>query len=254
MKWLLLLFMMLGSANASQRIYMTSLDWPPYSGKDLPEYGTSVSIAKAAFAAMGYELVVDFKPWVRTVASASKQDKYIGYFPEYWFDSEQFVFSDSIGSGPLGLVQNQKKPIEWTNLDDLKKYRIGVVQGYVNTEQFDALVLNGTLTVEASVSDSRNVNKVAKSRLDAAVIDVNVLKYLIDADSRSQVLKERLEMNSRLLEEKQLYLAFKNTPEGKNWRDIFNQGLKLIQRDEAMINSTQESEGKPHTTEALNLE
>lgn len=40
-------------------------------------------------------------------------------------------------------------------------------------------------------------------------------------------------MNERLLENKEIYLAFKNTPEGQNWRDVFNQGLKKI--DTALI-------------------
>lgn len=254
MKWWILPLMAFGCASANQRVYMTSLDWPPYAGQSLSDNGTSVSVAKAAFAAMGYELVVEFKPWVRTVASASKQDKYIGYFPEYWFDSEEFVFSESIGSGPLGLVQNRNKPIQWQNLEDLKQYRIGVVQGYVNTAQFDALVTNETLTVEASVSDSRNIHKVAKNRLDAAVIDIHVLAYLIDTDPRSEVLKDRLEMNSQLLEEKQLYLAFKNTPEGKNWRDVFNQGLQLIKQDEIASYMPKEARLESHRKAAFGSE
>ncbi|MEF1291730.1 substrate-binding periplasmic protein [Vibrio sp. M260118] len=216
------------SVKANQQVYMTSLEWPPYSGEDLEQRGVSVAVAKAAFLAMGYELVVEFKPWVRSVALASKTDRYAGYFPEYYFDTDEFVFSDSIGTGPLGLVENRQSPISWSQVDDLREYRIGVVQGYVNTAEFDALVAQGLISVEASANDIRNIYKVAKGRLDAAVIDSNVLDYLISIDQRAEMLAERVRMNERLLETKQIYLAFKNTPEGHNWRKIFNQGLEKI--------------------------
>jgi len=227
MKWWLVLFFMCSSAQA-QKVYMTSLDWPPYSGETLVENGLSVAIAREAFAVMGYELVVEFKPWVRTVTTASKREKYIGYFPEYAFETEDFVFSDSIGSGPLGFVQNSERPILWSELIDLSDYRIGVVQGYINTQAFDALVEKGELSVEAAENDILNIYKVAKGRVELAVIDANVLRYLIEIDPRREVLQSRVEMNRQLLEVKHLYLAFKNTPEGYSWRRIFNQGLRQI--------------------------
>ncbi len=43
-------------------IRFSSLDWPPYSGSSLSGQGANVIGAKAAFAAMGYELEVVFYP------------------------------------------------------------------------------------------------------------------------------------------------------------------------------------------------
>jgi ABC-type amino acid transport substrate-binding protein len=245
MKWCLLwATLFCSSVAAEQKVYMTSLEWPPYSGADLPENGYSVAIAREAFAAMGYELVVDFQPWVRAVALATKSDRYMGYFPEYFFETSDFVFSDSIGSGPLGFVENTRFPIEWQSLSDLRFLRIGVVQGYVNTKEFDQMVAEGHLQVEASANDTRNIHKVAKGRLDAAVIDPNVLEYLISVDVREGLLRKRLRMNARLLENKQLYMAFKNQPEGKAIRDIFNQGLEKIDIDSIVSRLKQPTDNK----------
>ncbi|MCG9598047.1 transporter substrate-binding domain-containing protein [Vibrio sp. Isolate25] len=230
MKWYLWLWAVVFSSmvTANQKIYMTSLEWPPYSGTDLPENGYSVAVAREAFAAMGYELVVDFQPWVRAVALASKSDKYVGYFPEYYFENSEFIFSDPIGSGPLGLVENTRYPVRWETLSDLKHFRIGVVQGYINTTEFDNMVKAGELQVEASANDARNIHKVAKGRLDVAVIDPNVLEYLISIDVRESLLRKRLRMNAKLLENKMLYMAFKNQPQGQSINKIFNQGLEKI--------------------------
>ncbi|MFW7523102.1 substrate-binding periplasmic protein [Vibrio ostreicida] len=238
MKSLLLCSILLFSSlsMAKPQVFMTSLEWPPYSGSELPEQGFSVAVAKAAFAAMGYELVVEFQPWVRAVALATKEDKYIGYFPEYYFETKDFLFSESIGNGPLGLVENTRFPVKWQTLDDLTLLSIGVVQGYINTTEFDEMVKKGELQVEASADDARNIHKVAKGRLDVAVIDSNVLDYLISVDIRAGLLKKRLQMNPRLLEDKELYMAFNNSESGLTWRNIFNQGLKKIQNSQSPVN------------------
>ncbi len=234
---------------SSQRVHMTSLDWPPYSGEELAENGVSIAIAREAFAVMGYELVVEFKPWVRTVTLASKQDKYIGYFPEYKFDTDEFVFSDSIGQSLLGFVEPLDSRVEWATLDDLSMQRIGIVQGYVNTEEFDGYALEGRLQVEAAINDLKNVYKVAKGRLDLAVIDQNVLHYLISNDPRREVLQARLAFNERLLENKDIVLAFRNTQQGRHWKEVFNQGLKQVDID-IIIERLSHSE---HLHQAVNL-
>ncbi|NOH71090.1 amino acid ABC transporter substrate-binding protein [Vibrio pectenicida] len=230
MKWLLLCWLGIipSLVLASNKVYMTSLDWPPYSGENLRENGYSIAIAREAFSVMGYDLIVDFEPWVRAVSLATKSEKYIGYFPEYIFDTQDFVFSDSIGSGPLGLVENSNSPVKWSKLVDLKTLRIGVVQGYVNTKEFDDMVANGEINIEASSNDTMNIHKVAKRRLDAAVIDSNVLEHLISEDTQEAFLRQYLQMNTKLLDNKQIHVAFRNEPKGIDLKMIFNQGLEKI--------------------------
>jgi polar amino acid transport system substrate-binding protein len=209
-------------------LYLTSLEWPPYSGKKLAEQGASIAVAKAAFSSMGHELVVEFYPWSRAVKLASDDEKYVGYFPEYYYESQEFVFSEPMGQGPLGLVQGKTKPISWEKVSDLSKYKLGVVQDYINTEELDALIASGEISAQAVVSDDKNVQKVAAGRIDAAVIDANVLNYLLTNEPSLKGLADKVEMNDTLLVNKELHIAFENTHEGKKWRDIFNEGLKKI--------------------------
>lgn len=180
---------------------------------------------------MGYELEVDFNPWSRTVASVAKKDLYIGYFPEYFFETDSFVFSEPIGTGPLGFVEAIAKPILWQSLQDLTDYRLGVVQGYKNTAELDELIEKGEVDWEAEIDDRHNIYKVAKGRLDLAVIDVNVFEYLVATDARADILKSRVKMNERLLLDAELFVAFKNTEQGRRWRGVFNEGLKQVDID-----------------------
>ena len=212
-------------------VRLTSLEWPPYSGKQLDHQGASVAVAKAAFAAMGYQLEVDFFPWSRTVSLArNNSTAYAGYFPEYYADdiAQQFIYSDEIGSGPLGFVEQSQKPVNWSTLNDLKDYRIGIVQDYVNTKEFDAMAESGQLTTEAVINDKSNLLKVINGRLDLAVIDRNVMDYLFKTDRSLRNKAARANFNTRLLANKKLYICFKKTPQGQKLAEIFNQGLARI--------------------------
>ncbi|MCD8522104.1 MAG: transporter substrate-binding domain-containing protein [Saccharospirillaceae bacterium] len=210
-------------------VYLTSLSWPPYSDPQMAEQGASVAVAKAAFAAMGYNLVVEFYPWSRAVHLAKDQgSKYAGYFPEYYSDdiATEFTFSEAMGSGPLGFVQPAAKPVSWSSLDDLKAYQVGVVKDYVNTADFDAMVAAGQLKVSEVISDKNNIQKAAFGRIDLAVIDKNVLEYSVKTDPDLVKVKDKISFNDKLLEDKKLFICFKKDKQAM--ADIFNEGLKKI--------------------------
>ena len=231
-RWLLPLLMTLlfsAQSGAENTVYLTSLSWPPYSDPQMAEQGASIAVARAAFAAMGYKLVVDFYPWRRAVYLAKDQEsKYAGYFPEYYSESiaQEFIFSAEVGSGPLGFVQPAAKPVAWSELADLKSYRIGVVQDYVNTAGFDSMVAAGQLKVSEVISDKSNIQKAAFSRIDLAVIDKNVLEYSVKTDPDLIKLKDKISFNDKLLEDKKLFICFKKNQQAI--ADIFNEGLKKI--------------------------
>lgn len=219
------------SSHADKTVYLTSLDWPPYSGNTLKEQGASVAVAKAAFKAMGYNLVVEFLPWSRAVNLAKQPgSKYMGYFPEYYSDdvAKEFAYSDAMGTGPLGFAQNAKKPVNWNSLDDLSNFSIGVVRDYVNTTEFDSRVASGKIKVIPVSADVNNMQKVAAGRIDMAVVDKNVMNYLFANDPKLASMKGKASFNSKLLEDKKLYVCFKNSGQGTKLRDIYNQGLQKI--------------------------
>lgn len=218
-------------AGDDKVVHLTSLDWPPYSGKDLPGGGASVQVARAAFEAMGYTLKVDFFPWSRTVTLAKDQDsKYAGYFPEYYSArvAKSFHYSDVMGSGPLGFAERTNNPVEWRTHDDLGQYPIGIVQDYVNEAEFDTRVADGRIRAQAVTSDATNLVKLVNGRIDLAVVDRNVMEYLVETDHRLQKKAGQLQFNQRMLEEKTLYICFKKTAMGEELLNVFNEGLTKI--------------------------
>ncbi len=230
-----LLLMLSVFSWSDKTIYLTSLDWPPYSGKTLKDQGASIAVAKAAFKAMGYDLQVDFYPWSRAVNLAESEDnKYAGYFPEYYSAdiAKNFIFSEPMGNGPLGFVENVSKPVTWNHLKDLSSYSIGVVQDYVNTQEFDEKVASGEIKAQTVISDKNNMLKVAHGRIDLAVVDKNVMAYLFATDNQLQPLKDNVQFNRTLLEDKKLYICFKKSQ--SEVAKIFNEGVKKINVTEIM--------------------
>jgi len=225
-----------GTARAADgTVKMTTLEWPPYVGADLSGLGASTAVVKAAFAAMGHSLEVEVLPWNRAVQTAKDgQGGVVAYYPEYYSaDLEgDFIFSDPIGSGPLGFVENADNPVPWSSLDDLEGMTIGVVDGYVNTAEFDARVASGAIQGEAVASDLINLRKVARGRIPMAVIDQNVMNHIAATDE--SVDPATIRFNDRLLEDKSLHVAFRRSPEGEAMAEILNEGLKKIDVDAIM--------------------
>lgn len=220
-----------GARAEEAAVRLTSLDWPPYAAASgLTQNGASVAVAHAAFAAAGYRLEVAFYPWQRAVQMGTADPDYAGYFPEYFSASlqDRCAFSAPMGSGPLGFAERREAPVAWTTLDDLRGIPIGTVQGYVNTDEFDARAASGALKVDAAPDDATNLRKLAAGRIGLAVIDRFVLDYLLRADPALQPHRDALAFNPRLLEDKGLFVCFQKTARGLALRQAFDAGLAKV--------------------------
>ena len=228
-------------------VRLATLDWPPYNGARLPEQGINTAVVRAAFEAVGYRLEIGFYPWSRAVSLADSDPAYIGYFPEYYADRlrHQYWLSDPAGNGPLGLAERKDHPIAWNTLDDLSRYRIGVVQDYVNTAEFDARVAQGVQRVDVAVSDALNLKKLAGGRFPLAIVDPRVFEYLIYHDPELRAVGNQLQMNPHLLDEKALYVCFRRSPDGEQAVKLFNEGLKKIDVNAVVEKAWHEQQGQP---------
>nr|WP_313906135.1 hypothetical protein [Shewanella algae] len=98
--FVLLLLLYSGSPVArADTLQLSSLNWPPYTGQMLEQQGACVAVVKAALAAMGHDLKVNFYPWSRAVKLADMPGSpYLGYFPEYYHQSDKFIFQSPLAS------------------------------------------------------------------------------------------------------------------------------------------------------------
>lgn len=213
----------------AETVTLTSLEWPPYSGKELPNQGTAIDVARAAFQAAGHTLRVEFFPWSRTIATVHASDHHVGYLPEYQYNTDDFVMSAPIGTSTVGFAERTSAPVHWDDLDDLSTVTIGVVQDYANTADLDARIAAGSIQVSEAITDSQNLLKLAAGRVDLAVIDPAVLAHLRSHDPRVRAISDQLQMNPKILDTQTLHVAFENTEAGQRWLAIFNEALAGIE-------------------------
>lgn len=238
LKILIIMFLLLvssvsGKAFAGSTVYLASLDWPPYVGENLPEKGTSAQIIRKAFAAMGYELEILFLPWKRSMRMVDRNNKVVGYFPEYYSEARagRYLFSDSYGCSPVGLLEPKKKPVSWKNVDDFSNLHVGFVAGYVNTPELDLAVANGTIKADFAPNDKSNIMKVMKGRIDCAVVDPLVYEYLSATDHEVGKLSNKVQIASREFGVNELYVAFRKDTQGLYYSRILNEGLRKIDHE-----------------------
>jgi len=193
------------AAFSSDRVIkLATLNWAPYVEESLENYGFTSEIVSEVFKKAGYQVKIDFMPWVRVLTEV-KAGEYDAMYPAYYSEerSRIYALSQPISKGLLVLCKRSDEKIKYKTLLDLKPYKIGVVRGYVNTPEFDSAAYLNKKTVN---NDKQNLLKLLSGRIDLAVID----KY-----TANQIIKTciphaagKLNFLEPPLDNKSLYIGF----------------------------------------------
>lgn len=222
-------FVALVEPACAKVVHLYTLEWPPYTTQT-DGHGGSDAVVRAAFTAMGYEVDVHYVPWQRAIAGVRHDPAVDGVFPTYQSDERNSYcyWSHAIGQSPVGFAERSDAPISWQTLDDLVQAQLGAVQGFVNTPEFDARVAKGSLSVEKATDDTANLRKLLAGRIQAAVIDRNVMRYLLASEPDLRGKAAQLQFNKHLLENKPLFVCFRKDPAGAVLAADMDEGLKKI--------------------------
>ena len=210
---------------------LTTLEWAPYTGANLQGKGfISVAIVDAMKLA-GANAEVKFFPWARAVRLVDTDPAYVGFFPAYYSRDRatRYLYSDPVGTSNVVFLERFDAPVKWDSYDDLQGKRLGVVRGYVNTEELDARIAQKTLRAEEVVDDRSNILKLAAGRLDLAVIDSQIYQHLASTDPEVARVAPLLKINAKVLEVKNLYVCFQRSPAGVQAQRALNTGLRKLQ-------------------------
>lgn len=231
MRRIALLLLLVSAFAKADTLHMVSLSWPPYTGPALQYQGPVIERLREAIASQGQHLSVDFLPWQRALLLMRTPSQYMALGPAYDAPSrrERFIQSDVVGYSPLGIAYRRGNPVQWQSLSDLHKFRIGVVRDYLNTDAFDTDIRTGRQPVDYADTDRQNLLKLAYGRVDAIVIDRQVLYFLLAEDPTLAPFRGDILMADKLLANKPLYISFRNSAAGHHWRDLLNKGLKATQ-------------------------
>ncbi len=178
--------------GAPQKIKITTLDWPPYIGETICNQGWVQQFTIALLATRGYEITSSFLPWARTIMVAETGRADVLY-PEYYIEPDapsdvikgtkrldHLALSKSFPGGPIAFMKRRGEPDKFKgNLLNLRGEKIGVVRGYQNTPEFDALMDKGVFDISQAVDDLMNVRKLVGHRINLIVGDPAVIAYSV---------------------------------------------------------------------------
>lgn len=246
---------------AEQKVTLATTQWPPYVSNDLKSNGYVAEIVTEAFKRAGYGVVFKYYPWPDALAS-TRSGKVTGLFPLYRDSGREadFLFSDPLAKSPLGLFKRSalpgKTPLSASMakeeeitypvdprvdreaaLKGLSDYAFGVVRGYANppvigTESFE---------VVRAVNDRENMENLMEGRIDLAVMDRRVGRYLIRQHHLGK--KDQVTFMEPPLAVRPLFLAIsKNTPDPEKMISAFNRALSSMAED-GVLKRIRESHG-----------
>ena len=229
--------------NPKQTLHLATLDWPPYIGNNLCNKGWVYQFSIALLNSKGYSVYIEFLPWARAVRNVELGKADI-LMPEYFIEDtapsdyvngktrrELLGLSNSFKGGEIAFLKRKGDTDRFTgNLKSLKGQKIGVVRGYQNTPEFDAMMDNGEFEVITSVDDLQLVKLLTAKRVDLVIGDPQALKSSVAYSSltkpEKQSLLSSIEQESIPLQYNSLYFAI--SKRAHNWllvlEDI-NEGL-----------------------------
>lgn len=211
-------------------MHLASTSWPPYSDAQLPGGGAATEVIREAFAAAGRKVTVDFYPWRRTMFMAREDRRTDGFFPAYYSDAraKEFLVSPAIAISLVGFAQRPDAPVQWQTLADLKRYRIAVVDGYYNPGGLDAMIANGAIKVDKMRDDALALGLVGAGRLRLAVVERNVLNYLLRTNPQLKSYRGDIAFNPHVLDTLTVHLMFRRSARGRMLLRDFIRGLHAI--------------------------
>ena len=237
------------NAGAKKKVSLSTLEWAPYIGQNICNQGWVQQLTVALLVSQGYEVTISFYPWARTISMAEKGRVDI-LFPEYFIEpaapsdvikgtkrTDHLALSEPIPGGPIALLKrkNFDSPFKG-NLEVLKGERIGVVRGYQNTPEFDALMDSDFFRIDNSVDDLMNAIKLSKNRINYIVGDPSVIFFSVKTGKHlSKKMKasilDMIEIVEPPLQYNNLYYAVsKKNPEWKTLLKTLNEAIASFKK------------------------
>lgn len=226
--------------GADKKIWITTLDWPPYIGQDICRQGWVQQFAVALLVSQGYEVKSTFYPWARTINVAEKGEADILYPEWYIEDSAQsdviegtkrrdhLAISERFPGGPIALMKRKGEAVHYSgDFHTLKDEKIAVVRGYQNTPEFDTLMDQGFFSIHNAVDDLMQVKLLWKKRVNLLINDPTAVRFAVTAsdlpEKDKQAILDSIEIVKPIVKYNYLYFAVsKKKPGWQATLDMIN--------------------------------
>ncbi|WP_298213008.1 transporter substrate-binding domain-containing protein [Acidovorax sp.] len=205
---------------------------PPYASSARPDDGISLHIVRQAFAKVGVKVTYVFLPWTRALVETrdGKWDATAAWGRSAERD-KGFLISDNVLTEQWQILYRSDRSFKWSNLQDLKGQRIGVVADYTYTPEFWRMAKDGLLLADVAPDDVSNLNKLLAGRVDIVLLDRNVACDLLGSKFTGEQAR-RVRAHPKLFVPNFTthVMMSEKLPESARRMKAFNQGLEALRR------------------------
>lgn len=219
--WLLL---NLHGAHAEIWTIASEPSLPPYNFTEKGQRtGIDTQIIEAVLHHIGVTPVHRVVPWAEVIASVELNTIDLAF--QFVGTPERFEKWSMVGPHRIGqtvLMARANSTVRFQSLDDLRGLRIGTVQGFSYTPEFDKATF---LTKLPSSNNLINIRKLLAQQIDLVVGDRHTLTYYTEQDGRLRDIK----FLPKILGDVPRYIAFPMARAEKAAR--FRGALENLQRN-----------------------
>ena len=225
--WTFVFWLMTSAATSEETLFLVSGDFPPFSGKSLPQGGMTTEITVKAFKEMGYQAQIEFEPWKRGFTNTSKL-LYFGTFP-YVKDNDRvkdFLFSQPIYSVKAYFFVRSDFNKPFKNMQDLKGLTACLPVGY-SSDTIQQFLDKELITIGMRPSnDAACFRALSKRRVDLYGINVitgwDVIKKTFGHVNGFKTI------GTSLLPAHYCIMVNKQYPNAQKLLNTFNEGLTRL--------------------------
>jgi len=194
------------------------------------EGGYLAEITDTAFRRVGYDPEFVFVPWARALSGAIETE-YDILLAAYRTEEREKVllYSNPIGTTDVILLKLKIRDIHFSNIEDLRPYRIGHIKGSKVSKEFDEAEKE-YLEMDYVKDAEYNMKKLLAGRIDLAVEKRERIEQLLKTDFRDYA--DRFEIITPPLQKNFFYNCIsKKHKSSYQIISDFNRGLRMIQED-----------------------
>lgn len=225
-----LTFITLFSASShSETLKLTTVDWQPFYGHNLPEKGFFSVIAREAFKHAGYEIEIEFQPWKRALES-TKKGQFDGLLGAYFNKdrTEYLIYTDEVFENRDVFIGKNKQLVAYQDLSELKTYRIGTIRASAYS---DELKDKGFTVVDVN-DDMQSLRMLLKDRIDLVLMSQTHFQYLLEQDLELFANRDQLSILDKPFRTYSLYCPIrKSRKDSKEIVSRFNDALNDIKKN-----------------------
>lgn len=251
------------SSKNNKQVKLATLNWPPYIGQQVCDLGWVFQFTVALLHSKGYDVKITFLPWARAVRMVELGD-YDALFPEYFIEKsapsdnvkgasrrDVLALSHSYLGGNISFLKRTGEADSFAgNLTNMIGQRIGVVRGYQNTPEFDAMMDKGQFQIMQAIDDFQLVRLLLRNRVDYIIGDPEVLRTVVRFSTSLESKQKYAMLNSfeqvqPAIQYNPLYFALSKRK--TNWQSLLadiNSGIEEFSENKELNRIIEDSKSR----------